>query len=93
MLFRSVTVNADEPNRIVLALGGSLSTGNLTKRYVHTQAIVSSTWNITHALGGRPQVTIVDSAGTVVYGEIQYLSNTEIRVLFSAAFSGYAYLT
>jgi hypothetical protein len=39
-----------------------------------------------------PSVTIVDSAETVVYGDVEYISLTEIRVTFSAAFGGKAYL-
>lgn len=65
----------------------------LNDRHVHTQGAASSTWNITHLLGGKPSVTIVDSSGTVVYGEVVYNSDTSITVLFSAPFSGYAYLT
>jgi hypothetical protein len=88
-----VTVNQDEPNRIVLALGGSLGTGNLTKRYTHTQNSPSTTWTITHALGGKPQVTVVDTGDNVVHGDVQYLSSTQIICSFSAPFSGLAYLT
>jgi hypothetical protein len=88
-----VTVNQDEPNRIVLALGGSISTGNLTRRYTHTQNSPSATWTITHALGGKPQVTVVDTGDNVVHGDVQYLSNTQIICSFSAPFSGLAYLT
>jgi hypothetical protein len=62
-------------------------------RHVHTQGTVATTWTINHALGGYPSVTIVDSAKTVVYGEINYLSTTQVVVNFSSAFSGYAYLT
>ncbi len=65
----------------------------LNDRHIHTQGAVSSTWNITHALGGRPSVTIVDSAGTVVVGDVVYNSNTSVTVSFSAPFSGFAYLT
>ena len=65
----------------------------LNDRYVHNQPVATATWTITHPLGGRPSVTIVDSASTKVYGEIVYDSDTQIRVLFSAPFSGYAYLT
>lgn len=63
------------------------------QRYVHTQATVSSTWTVTHALGGRPSVTVVDSSGTVVLGEISYNSDTEVVISFTSPFSGYAYLT
>lgn len=62
-------------------------------RHVHTQGTPSTTWTITHALGGYPSVSVVDSAKTVVFGEVQYLSTTQVVVNFSAAFSGYAYLT
>lgn len=88
-----VTVNQDEPNRIVLALGGSVSTNTATQRHVHTQNSPSTTWTITHALGGKPQVTVVDTGDNVVHGDVQYLSNTQIICSFSAAFAGLAYLT
>lgn len=87
-----VTVNQDEPNRIVLALGGSVAQ-TLTRRYTHTQNSPSTTWTITHTLGGKPQVTVVDTGDNVVHGDVQYLSNTQIICSFSAPFSGLAYLT
>lgn len=62
-------------------------------RHVHTQGTASTTWTITHALGGYPSVSIVDSAKTVVIGEVTYLSTTQVVVNFTSAFSGYAYLT
>lgn len=65
----------------------------LNDRKIHTQSSASSTWNVTHELGGRPSITIVDSAGTVVVGDVVYNSNTSITVTFSAPFSGFAYLT
>ena len=65
----------------------------LNDRHVHTQGQASSTWDITHALGGKPSVTIVDSSGTVVVGEVVYNSDTSITVLFNAPFSGSAFLT
>ncbi len=60
--------------------------------YVHTQSSPSATWSISHNLGRRPSVTVVDSAGTVVIGEVTYLSDNTLRVEFSAGFSGQAYL-
>lgn len=68
-------------------------TAGATQRHVHTQAAASATWTITHVLGGKPSVTVVDSSGTVVFGEVRYDSNTVVTVLFTAPFSGYAYLT
>ena len=87
-----VIVNQDAPNQVVIRLGGTGAT-QATRRHVHTQGQASATWTITHQLGGRPQVTIVDSADTVVVGEVTYNSNSEVVVVFTSAFSGFAYLT
>ena len=60
--------------------------------YIHIQSIASNTWTINHTLQKFPSVTIVDSAENVVYGNIEYISKTQIIVTFSAAFGGKAYL-
>jgi len=88
-----VLVDQDAPNQVVVRIGSSSTLSELTKRYVHAQASPSSTWNITHDLGGKPSVMVVDSANTVVVGEVTYVSNTQITVSFTVPFSGYAYLT
>lgn len=85
-----VIVNQDAPNQVVVRLAAGA--GN-TRRQVHSQPVPSTTWNITHSLGGRPSITVVDSAGTVVIGEITYISDSQITASFTAAFSGLAYLT
>jgi hypothetical protein len=64
-----------------------------TGRHIHTQGTPATTWTINHALGGYPGVFVVDSAQTVVYGEITYTNTSQVVVNFSSAFSGYAYLT
>lgn len=64
-----------------------------TQREIFTQGSASTQWAITHALGGRPSVTVVDTSGTVVLGEVSYISDTQVQVDFTAAFAGYAYLT
>ncbi len=68
-------------------------TAGANQRHIHTQSAASATWTITHVLGGRPSVSVVDSSGTVVVGEVRYDSNTVVTVLFTTPFSGYAYLT
>ena len=60
--------------------------------YTHTQAIPQSVWAISHNLGRYPSVTVVDSAGSVVVGDIEYVSNNSVVLTFSAAFGGSAYL-
>lgn len=61
--------------------------------YVHVQSLPASVWTITHSLGFWPNITTVDSAGEQVEGEVDYVSSTAVRVTFSAAFSGLAYLS
>lgn len=60
--------------------------------YVHYQTTVSSTWAITHNLGKYPSVTVVDSDGNVIIGDVKYVSENEVKVSFTSAFSGAAYL-
>lgn len=64
-----------------------------TLRYVHVQAAASSIWTVNHTLGGYPSVTVVDTASTTVIGEVSYISTSQVRISFTAPFSGYAYLT
>ena len=60
--------------------------------YIHDQGTSSTVWTIVHNLDKRPSATVVDTAGTVVSGEISYVSNNEIEINFNNAFSGKAYL-
>jgi len=83
----SATITGISPNQVLNLVYPAFT------RHIHTQGTASTTWTINHALGGYPSVMIVDSAKTVVYGEINYLSTTQVVVNFSSAFSGYAYLT
>ncbi len=83
----SASITGVSPNQVLNLVYPAAS------RHVHTQGTASTTWTINHTLGGYPSVMVVDSAKTVVYGEINYLSTTQVVVNFSSAFSGYAYLT
>ena len=60
--------------------------------FTHTQTLASNIWSITHDLGNFPSVTVVDSAGSVVTGDVLYIDDQHISVIFSAEFSGKAYL-
>lgn len=61
--------------------------------YVHTQAIASNVWTINHNLIFIPNVTVVDSGGTVVEGSYDYPDNNTVVLSFSSPFSGKAYLS
>jgi len=61
--------------------------------YTHNQAAVATTWTITHNLNFRPNVTVFDSANTMVEGAVTHTSNTQLSVAFSSGISGTAYLS
>lgn len=62
------------------------------KTYTHTQASASDTWVITHNLNKKPSISIIDSAGDVIDGDVLYNDENSLTLTFSAATSGEAYL-
>ena len=82
------------------SINGVILVGNKTgaelgivndKNFVYVQATSSDIWEITHNLNKYPAVTVVDSGGSVVIGEIVYIDKNNIRITFASAFSGKAY--
>lgn len=64
--------------------------------YVHSQNLASDVWTIPqseHNLAFTPNVTVVDSAGTSVEGEVAYLAGGTVQITFASAFGGTAYLS
>jgi hypothetical protein len=61
--------------------------------YVHTQSVPSETWTINHNLGFIPNITVVDSAGSVVEGSYNYPNSSTVELTFNGSFSGKAYLS
>ena len=86
--------NKPKINGVVLDGNKTSSELGLTgdKTYVHHQSVPASVWDITHNMDKLPSVTIVDSAGSVVMGEITYESKNKLKVTFTAEFGGSAYL-
>lgn len=62
------------------------------KSFIHIQGEASDTWTIEHNMGRYPSVTVVDSAGSAVFGDVSYTNENQLTVTFSVAFSGKAYL-
>lgn len=61
--------------------------------YIHNQIASSSTWTINHNLGYYPAVSVVDSGGNHVIGDVTYVSQNVVTVSFNASFGGKAYLS
>lgn len=62
------------------------------KTFVFEQAVASDTWEITHNLGKKPSVTVVDSADNVFYPAVQYINENKLVVTMNGATTGKAYL-
>lgn len=60
------------------------------KYYMFVQTVASDTWTITHNLRKYPSVTVTDSAGTVVEGEVNYLDENTVMIKFNGSFAGKA---
>ncbi len=67
--------------------------GSGTAAYRHVQSTASDTWTIHHNLGMRPNVTVMNTAGDEVEGDIAYPNANTVVLTFGAAFSGEAYLS
>lgn len=70
----------------------NISTVKGDAAFIFSQLVAASTWDISHFLGKHPSVTIVDSANTVVQGQIIYHDVNSITVRFTTPFAGAAYL-
>lgn len=60
--------------------------------FIYEQAVASDTWEITHNLGKKPSVTVVDSADNIITAEVEYIDNNNIVVRMNGATTGKAYL-
>lgn len=70
-----------------------LEAGTSAGVYMHVQDSPTEIWTIMHNLGYYANVTVVDSLNREVEGDITYLNTDTIEIVFSAAFSGKAYLS
>jgi hypothetical protein len=88
-----VTVNPTAPGAINVT---NVTAGAVNARpvaYHHVQNVASNVWLINHKLMFYPNLTTLDSAGSVCEGEIEHMSKDQVKITFSAAFSGQAYLS
>lgn len=60
--------------------------------YVHEQNDASDTWTVTHNLGKRPAVAVVDTGDNVIVPDLEYTNGNTVVLYFSGATSGKAYL-
>ena len=75
----------------LLSLRGA--TGAVGGVFAFAQSTPLSVWNVNHNLGYYPNVSVVDSTGEKVYGDIHYVNINNVQLSFVGSFSGNAYLT
>ena len=66
--------------------------GSSASQFLFTQSVPEAVWVIAHGLGGYPTVVVIDSAGSVVEGDVEYDSTEQVTLTFSAGFAGTARL-
>ena len=61
--------------------------------YVHNQGAASAAWTVNHNLNFYPNVTVYDSANSMVEGTVNHTNQVQLKIIFSAAISGKAHLS
>src|SRR4029077_19050341 len=104
----SVVVRPSEEDTVVIQTGGVEGprgpvgpegpqgdpgpSGSAASGVTFSQAVPAAVWHITHDLGYPPAITVIDTSGSQVEGDVVFAGNT-VTLTFSAAFAGTAYLS
>ena len=83
-----------KPSSKTVVVSGPAAIPASNTYYVHTQSTPSTSWVISHDLGYFPGgVSVVDSAGSKVYGDVVFVSENQLVINFNSAFGGKAYIS
>lgn len=70
----------------------TIRSGGGDKTWVHNQTFASDTWTINHTLNKKVSVTVTDTAGTVIQGQVTLNDTSKVIIQFNFPFSGEAIL-
>lgn len=87
-----VTVVVKPDPTYIVEVGVQGPPGPPSDTFIYNQAAPSDTWTIQHNLDKWPSVMIVDSAGNMVLGDIEYTTADSLVISFADAFAGKAFL-
>jgi hypothetical protein len=87
-----VTVVIKPDPTYIVEVGKQGPPGPISDTFIHNQAGASDTWTIHHHLDKWPSVMIVDSAGQMVLGDIEFTTADSLVITFAIAFAGKAFL-
>jgi len=93
---RDSTGSTGTVNQVLTSTGGgatvwAVAAGAGTGEFPNISALV---WTVNHAgtWGPYPSVTVVNNNDIVIFGEVEYITTTQLTITFSATFAGTAYL-
>lgn len=86
----AVSTLQDQIIQTVTSSGINIGSGSSDANYVHVQTTPVTTWYVEHNLNKYPSVTIIDSAGSLVVGEVSYIDTNSLLITLTAAMSGKA---
>jgi len=61
--------------------------------YTYEKQSSALIWNITHNLGFKPNIIVMDYGSNQVECDIEYVNENSVKLTFSETISGYAYLS
>lgn len=85
-------LTTDGAGQLYLSTPSGGGGGSGDSNFTFDQLSASSTWNVVHGLGKFPSVSVVDSSGNSVIGDVHYVDTNSLTIAFSSIFSGTAYL-
>jgi len=62
------------------------------RTFTFNQTVSTAVWAITHDIGMFPSVSVIDSVGNFVIGDVSYIDDRSLTLTFKSAFKGKAYL-
>lgn len=77
---------------IINAIVTNITNNNTDARHEFTQSSPDTVWSITHNLGKKPSITIMDDSGNMLIPDITYVDDNTVRLTFNTPMSGVAYL-
>ena len=91
---KNTVVVSSAPKKTTVQVADIGLPGPAGGNYTHNQSAPSATWTVVHNLGFNPGgVSVVDSGGTKVYGDVTHTNTNQIVINFTSAFGGKAYIS
>ena len=85
-----IVVRPDQGRVVVRAQGPTGASGGSASAYVHTQTVASAAWDVSHGLGYRPSVELLDAGGSEIDAQVVHLSVNQLQVFLSTPSAGEA---